>query len=198
MRTVQEIFDKAIHLIDAQNESTGSTHTTDTKEYEVRCFECLNTLLNEAYPYSDNAVAAAFDASAAVAVGDSVSYEGWRYLCIADAPAGTLPTDADYFTKTSKANRRAVHPPVTAFTDTVYMDDFICMSALPAGLAALFVYDEDTSKYNAFWGDYMNRLAQARATLPAADGFEDIENPYSFGGLGAGIEYGEFGRWANM
>ena len=51
MRTVQEIFDKAIHLIDAQNESTGSTHTTDTKEYEVRCFECLNTLLNEASIY---------------------------------------------------------------------------------------------------------------------------------------------------
>ena len=31
-----------------------------------------------------------------------------------------------------------------------------------------------------------------------ANGFEDIENPYSFGGMGAGIEYGEFGRWANM
>lgn len=197
MRTVQEIFDKAIHLIDAQNESTGSTHTTDTKEYEVRCFECLNTLLNEAYPYSDNAVAEDYS-SGACAAGDSVNYGGWRYLCIADALAGTLPTDTDYFTRTGKAGKRATHPPVTAFTDTVFMDDFICMSALPAGLAALFVYDEDTSKYNAFWGDYMSRLAQAKNTLPAADGFEDIENPYSFGGMGASIEYGEFGRWANM
>ena len=151
-RTVREIFDAAIHLIDAQNESTGSTDTTDTKEYKVRAAKLLSTLLNEAYPYSDT----------------------WS-----PAEDGTRPT----------------HPPVTELTDEVDMDDFICLSALPAGLAALFVFDEDKDKYNAFWGDYMNRLAQARATLPASSGFEDIENPYSWGGAGAGIEYGQFGRW---
>ena len=75
------------------------------------------------------------------------------------------------------------------------MDDMICLSALPAGLAALLVFDEDLNKYNAFWGDYQARLAQARATLPASGGFEDVENPYSEDGLGAGIEYGEFSRW---
>lgn len=151
-RTVQEIFDKAIHLIDAQDESTGSTNTADTQEYAVRCCALLSTLLNEVYPYSD-----------------------------------TYQPRAD--------GKRPVHVAVERMTDAVDMDDLICLSVLPAGLAALFVFDEDTAKYNAFWGDYMTRLSQARNTLPASGGFEDIENPYAFGGSGAGIEHGEFGRW---
>ena len=196
MRTVQEIYDEAIHLIDAQNESTGSTETSDTVEYRVRACKCLSTLLNEAYPYSDTYSAEPYDDEDSYLVGECVTYNGSRYLCIDDTPIGVRPTDTDYFLCVGKDGRRPTHPPVTELSDMVYMDDFICLSALPAGLAALFVYDEDTSKYNAFWGDYMNRLAQARATLPATDGFESIENPYSWGQLDGGIEYGQFSRWA--
>ena len=36
LNTVQDVFGIAIRLIDAQNESTGSTKTSDTKEYELR------------------------------------------------------------------------------------------------------------------------------------------------------------------
>lgn len=203
MRTVQEIFDEAIHLIDAQNEQTGATSTSDTKEYEVRAAKLLSTLLNEAYPYSDNYSAAPWNEGERYTVGENVTYSGSRYLRIADEGADDEPElapslDTAHWKYTGKAGKRPTHPPVETLTDGVYMDDFICLSALPAGLAALFVYDEDTTKYNAFWGDYMNRLAQARATLPASDGFEEIENPYAFGGAGAGIEYGRFGRWANM
>ena len=143
-RTVQEIFDKAIHLIDAQHEQSGATTTADTLEYCVRACELLNTLLNEAYPYSDT----------------------YRHR---------------------EDGRRPTYPPVRDMTDEVDMDDFVCLSILPAGLAALFVFDEDTAKYNAFWGDYQNRLVQARATLPAA--FESVEDPYG------GIGLGEFGHW---
>ena len=53
MRTVQEIFDQAIRMMDAQNESTGSTRTADTKEYELRTPDCLNRYINLVYPYSD-------------------------------------------------------------------------------------------------------------------------------------------------
>jgi hypothetical protein len=105
------------------------------------------------------------------------------------------PGDPRYWKVLSRPGMRPTHPPVSDMNDQVDMDDFICMSALPAGLAALFVYDEDTTKYNAYWGDYQSRLAQARATLPAADGWEDIENPYAWEGYGAGIEHGEYGRW---
>lgn len=54
MTTVQDVFDIAIRLMDAQNESTGSTETADTKEYRVRTPSLLNSILDRAYPASDN------------------------------------------------------------------------------------------------------------------------------------------------
>ena len=53
MYSVQAVFDKAIHWIDAQNESTGSTNTADTKEYALRTPDIINLYLNVVYPYSD-------------------------------------------------------------------------------------------------------------------------------------------------
>ena len=52
MQTVQFVFNMAINLMDAQNESTGATNTTDTHEYELRTPNLLNTLLDKVYPYS--------------------------------------------------------------------------------------------------------------------------------------------------
>ena len=52
-RTVQAVFDKAMYLIDAQNENSGATVTSDTKEYQVRAIGILNTLLDQVYPASD-------------------------------------------------------------------------------------------------------------------------------------------------
>lgn len=51
--TVQAIYDKAIYLIDAQNDSTGATVTGDTTEYRARTIGILNTLIDEVYPASD-------------------------------------------------------------------------------------------------------------------------------------------------
>lgn len=53
-KTVQAVFDKAMYLIDAQNENNGATKTQDTREYEVRTIGILNNLLDEVYPASDN------------------------------------------------------------------------------------------------------------------------------------------------
>lgn len=50
---VQDVFDKAIHWLDEQNESTGATMTSDTKEYSLRTPNILNTYLNVVYPFSD-------------------------------------------------------------------------------------------------------------------------------------------------
>lgn len=204
MRTVQEIFDIAIHLIDAQNENNGNTVTSDTKEYQVRACELLNSLMNEAYPCSDTYAEEVEGhlAGEAYAKGEKVDYDGGKYVCIATETTAT-PTDATAWQKvaTVEAGKRPTHVPVKAMTDLVDMDDFICLSALPAGLAALFVYDEDTTKYNAYWGDYQDRLRQARERMPAGAGddgygFESIFNPYgSLSRLHGGIEHGQFGRW---
>lgn len=51
-RTVQAIFDKAMYLIDAQNENSGATNSADTKEYRVRTIGILNNLLDVVYPSS--------------------------------------------------------------------------------------------------------------------------------------------------
>lgn len=52
-KRVRAVFDKAMYLIDAQNESTGETRNVDTKEYEVRTIGILNNLLDVVYPASD-------------------------------------------------------------------------------------------------------------------------------------------------
>lgn len=47
------IFDRAINLMDEQNEQNGETRTQDTEEYRYRTLSILNVLRNEVYPYSD-------------------------------------------------------------------------------------------------------------------------------------------------
>jgi hypothetical protein len=53
MTTVQQVFDQAIHMMDEQSESTGTTNTNDTTEYKFRTISILNTILPSLYPYSD-------------------------------------------------------------------------------------------------------------------------------------------------
>ena len=143
-RSVREIFDIAIHLIDAQNESTGSTETTDTKEYLLRTPSLLNSILNRAYPYSDT------------------------YRAVAE--------------------KRPVHPAVTSANDMVEMDDYICLTVLPYGLAALLVNPEGENATASFlWQMFEEGLMTARNSLPA--GIEPVESAYG------GLEYGWFSKW---
>lgn len=144
MRTVQEIFDQAIHMMDAQNESTGSTMTADTKEYSLRTPDCLNRYINVVYPYSD-------------------TYEP--------------RTDG----------KRTVHPRLSALTDEVDMDDYICQSVLPPALVYELLREEQPEVASACYEDYERALAAAKAGLPAAQGV--IEDCYG------GLEYGRFSRW---
>lgn len=53
LNTVQDVFDIAIRIIDAQNESSGSTNTADTREYMLRTPSLLNSILDRCYPASD-------------------------------------------------------------------------------------------------------------------------------------------------
>lgn len=145
MRTVQEIFDETIHLIDGQNESTGATLTSDTKEYAFRTPNCLNQILNMAYPYSDT------------------------YAARADG-------------------KRPTHPAVTSMEDTVDMDDYICMSVLPPGLAARLLVEENPDVASFYQQTFEECLAAAGRNLPAAEG--SVEDVY-----GCTLEYGEFSRW---
>lgn len=144
--SVQGVFDKAMYLIDAQNESTGSTDNSDTIEYKVRTIGILNNLIDDAYPASDT-----------FAIGED----------------GKRPALDD----------------LTSFSDEIRMDPYIVRSVLPCGLAAKLLSEENPTLADFFWQLYEQRLAKARAGVPAS--FESIEDGLPYGG----IEYGEFARW---
>lgn len=144
--SVQGVFDKAMYLIDAQNESTGSTDNSDTTEYKVRTLGILNNLIDDAYPASDT------------------------------------------FTIGEDGKRPALDD-LTGFSDEIKMDPYIVRSVLPCGLAAKLLSEENPTLADFFWQLYEQRLAKARAGVPAS--FESIEDGLPYGG----IEYGEFARW---
>ena len=143
MRSVQEIFDIAIHLMDEQSEATGATRTSETEEYTFRTPSALNSILNWVYPYSDTYV---------------------------QALSGKRPT----------------YPKVVSMSDTVDMDDYICLSVLPYGLAARLA-EEGSAMRKWLEQTFLARMEAARSRLPAVE--STVEDVYS------GIEYGEFSRW---
>ena len=57
--TAMDIFERAMHLSDNGDESTGKYDTTDNREYKFRTIAIINTIINEVYPYSDTCVVTA-------------------------------------------------------------------------------------------------------------------------------------------
>lgn len=53
MTNAQWVFEKAMHLMDEGNESTGVADTADTRDYKHRTLPILNVLRIECFPYSD-------------------------------------------------------------------------------------------------------------------------------------------------
>ena len=83
---VQNVFDQAIHLMDAQNESTGSTTTADTKEYALRTPNIINTLLDQVYPYSGTYPSVEDGSSERPFLPSVSSLEHWHLPAIASRP----------------------------------------------------------------------------------------------------------------
>lgn len=134
MTTANWVFDRAIHLMDEQNETNGKTRTQDTKEYEYRTLSILNVLRNELYPYSD-----------------------------------TYEARSDW--------KRAVPPELTSLEQPIDLDDALCQSVMPYGLAAHLLLGENDSMASFFNQRYMELLNQLKSRATAV--WEDI--PFNFG-----------------
>lgn len=134
MTTANWVFDRAIHLMDEQNETNGKTRTQDTKEYEYRTLSILNVLRNELYPYSD-------------------TYE--------------VRSDG----------KRSVPPELTSLEQPIDLDDAMCQSVMPYGLAAHLLLGENDSMAIFFNQRYMELLNQLKNRATAV--WEDI--PFNFG-----------------
>lgn len=127
------VFDRAIHLMDEQNETNGKTKTQDTKEYEYRTLSILNVLRNELYPYSD--------------------------------------------TYTPQADGKKPFPAELASMDQpIDLDDGICQSILPYGLAAHLLLGENDTMAGFFQQRYEELLSALKMKTQCA--WEDI--PFSF------------------
>lgn len=134
MTTANWVFDRAIHLMDEQNETNGKTRTQDTKEYEYRTLSILNVLVPELYPYSD-------------------TYE------------------------VRDDGKRSSPPELESLEQPIDLDDSICRSVLPWGLAAYLLLGENNVMASVFKDRYTDILNGLRSRATAV--WEDI--PYSFG-----------------
>lgn len=115
---------------------------------------------------------------------DNAEYKQ-RTLPIINVLAGELfPLSDTYAIVTSGV--RPVFTPVTDFTTAIAIDDVICRSIIPYGVAAMLLLDENPGMANFFQQKYEE--LKSRLANPARE-FEAIEDAYG------GIEYGEYSRW---
>lgn len=111
-----------------------------------------------------------------------------RTLLILNMLIGELYMYSDTY-KVSKAGKRPIVSTISDFDSSIGLDDYICRTILPYGLAAHLQLDENPSVASFFqqrYDELKNRLVFG---LPQAS--EDIEDIYG------GIEpYNEFGMWS--
>lgn len=143
--TAQRVFDLAMGLIDEVNETSGSTDTSDTREYKVRTLLILNALRGELFPYSD-------------------TYEA------------------------DEMGKRPILAAIQSFDQVIGMDDYICQSVLPYGLAAQLLLDENQTSASFLQQRYEELRNNLAKGLPK--GSEAIQDLY-----GVAHDYNDFGRW---
>ncbi len=81
----------------------------------------------------------------------------------------------------AEPGKRPICPPVTDFEDGIFLDDFLCRSVLPYGLAAKLLIDENPATAAYYAREYAEMLTKYGARTP-----ESIEPiPDLYGGLNA-------------
>lgn len=110
-----------------------------------------------------------------------------RTLHILNVLQGELYPFSDRFAVAEPGKRSIAVPIITFTADIESLDDYICQSVLPYGLAAHLLMDENPSAASFFQSRYEElKLALNRGLLTAS---EDIVDVYG------GIEHGEYSYW---
>ncbi len=142
MNTVQDVFDIAVRLMDAQNESTGATDTADTKEYRLRTPSLLNSILDRVYPVSDTLPPAPPGrrpiAPKVQAMTDTLDLD--ERIC-----TGVLPYGLAGLLLTEEDPRRA-----DFFWQTFLEQVHFCGVSLPAAIESVVDVYGDTLEYGQF------------------------------------------------
>lgn len=114
-----------------------------------------------------------------------------RTLLILNALAGELYPYSDTYS-TEDAEGRPIVAYIRDFTRPIDLDDYICRSVMPYGLAAHLLLDENPTSASFFQQRYEELVRGLRSGIPTAS--EDIEDVY--GGLGGIEPYNEFSAWS--
>lgn len=123
--------------------------------------------------------------SGAADTSDTKEYKN-RALFILNALRGELYPYSDTY-KFTEVGKRPIAKVIDDFKEDIDLDDYICQSVMPYGLAAHLLLDENPTAASYFNGRYEDLFIQLKNGLP--NGSVDIEDVYG------GIEYGEFSRW---
>lgn len=109
-----------------------------------------------------------------------------RTLPIINLLVGELFPYSDTF-KQEKTGKRPTAAKVEDFETGIGIDDYLCRSIMPYGLAAHLMMQEDPVSANFFQQRYDELKMLSARGMPAE--IEDIEDVYG------GVNYGQFARW---
>lgn len=123
--------------------------------------------------------------SGATDTSDTKEYKN-RALFILNTLRGELYPYSDTY-KLVEPGKRPIVSVIEDFQHDIDLDDYICQTVIPYGLAAHLLLDENPSAAAYFNDRYTELVMMLARGLP--QGSEDIEDLYG------GIEYGEFSRW---
>lgn len=120
---------------------------------------------------------------------DTSEYES-KALSIINILRGELYPYSDTFDTTQDG--RPICPIMTDLDDTIGLDDYICQTVMPYGMAAHLLLDENPTSASFFNQRYMELLAMLRQGIGRpAKGSQDIEEVYGNGHF----YYNRFTTW---
>lgn len=132
------------------------------------------------------------ESTGATDTADTKEYKQ-RTLFILNTLRGELYPFSDTFAE-DEEGKRPIATIIENFEDPIVLDDYICQSVMPYGLAAHLLLQEDPSSASFFIQRYEELKASLSRGRPAE--FEEIEDAY--GTINGGKYYSyydQFGRW---
>lgn len=127
---------------------------------------------------------------------DTSEYESKATTLINDQLGVVFPYSDNYNEAVKAANgKRPICPRLNDLDDPVDLDEYICTSIIPLGIAAAMLMDENPSTANTILQIYYERLnALKRGEGMPTFGSEDIEDVYSHNGK-SHFYYNRFTTW---
>lgn len=125
---------------------------------------------------------------------DTSEYES-KALSIINILRGELYPYSDTFDTTAEG--RPICPIMTDLDDTVGLDDYICQTVMPYGMAAHLLLDENPTSASFFNQRYIELLNMLRSGIGRpTSGSEEIEDAYSSNGK-SHYYYNRFSVWGS-